>query len=310
MTYLSKYYTGEQPVALSPSAINEFITCSLRFYFHYIAGLSRPDEVVEEIDARILGNIMHKALKVIYTGLGQVHVDAAQLEKLLSQPHIVDSALDNAFSTELFGDSSGMSHRSLDGYNLIIRQIIRKYILQLIRAESRKDSFRLVSLEQKYITPIPVKVDSVPKLIHVGGIIDRVDSYNGKIRIIDYKTGSVKNRCSSVESLFDADNNQRNGAVLQVLLYTMVYGKLFPGTDVIPGLYFIRNSHASDFTSDIYLGTKKGSIDCYSEVSELFETLLEQRLASIFDRTEPFRQTGNLNSCRNCPFTAICRREE
>ena len=63
-------YSGSGEKILSPSALNEFLNCSLRFYFHHIAGLPQPEEVTEDIDARIFGNLLHKAMQILYGDLG------------------------------------------------------------------------------------------------------------------------------------------------------------------------------------------------------------------------------------------------
>ena len=47
--------SGEGTRYLSPSAINTYLDCSLKFYLRYVAGIGEPDEVKEEIDAAGFG---------------------------------------------------------------------------------------------------------------------------------------------------------------------------------------------------------------------------------------------------------------
>lgn len=42
---------------LSPSALNTYLDCSLKFYYKYVARLEAPDEVSSEIDAAKFGSI-------------------------------------------------------------------------------------------------------------------------------------------------------------------------------------------------------------------------------------------------------------
>jgi CRISPR/Cas system-associated exonuclease Cas4 (RecB family) len=293
---------------LSPSSINEFLNCPLKFYFHQIAGLPQPEEVAEEIDARIFGNLLHKAMKIIYTGFDQLQVTREKLESLLKEDHLIDLALDKAFSEELFGSQENTGNRKVEGYNLIIRQVIRTYMYQLIRSELESTPFLIKSLEKKFAASIPVVVEGKTIELQVGGIIDRIDMRQNNLIIIDYKTGSVKNTFSSVESLFDAGEQLRNDAVFQVLLYACIVDLVHPGNTVVPGLYFIRDSHSGDFSYSILQGAKKTAVTSYATVKEEFETLLHHHLTRLFNTREPFTQTTNLKVCTYCAYSGICRR--
>jgi ATP-dependent helicase/DNAse subunit B len=109
--------------------------------------------------------------------------------------------LDVAFSEVLFREDPGAKKRKAEGFNLIVRQVIRMYMHNLIRADMETGPFSIVSLEERYVTPLPVLQNGRKVRIFTGGTIDRIDRVNGRIRIIDYKTGSVKNQFASPESL-------------------------------------------------------------------------------------------------------------
>jgi hypothetical protein len=302
-------YLSDESKLLSPSGINEFLNCSLRFYFRHIAGLPQPEEVAEEIDARIFGNLLHSALKHIYAGFGHSLITREKLEIALQHELVINDALDKAFSEVLYAEKSGAGVRKPEGFNLIVRQVIFTYIKQFIKAELESCPFTIVSLEKRYATAIPVTVKGIRSALKVGGIIDRIDSQDGKIRILDYKTSSVKSIFTTVESLFDASEKLRNDAAFQVLLYASVYDKLNPGNIIVPGLYFIRNSNSEDFSYSLHFGAKKEVLSSFAVVKQEFEELLNINLARLFDLKEPFAQTANPKVCRYCPYAAICRRE-
>ena len=52
---ISKYDVNSNPNAfkISPSALNSYLDCRLRFYFSYIANLKKPAEVSAEIDSAL-----------------------------------------------------------------------------------------------------------------------------------------------------------------------------------------------------------------------------------------------------------------
>jgi ATP-dependent helicase/DNAse subunit B len=231
------------------------------------------------------------------------------LEAVLKEEEILVSALDKAFDKVVFGVESGESERKPEGFNFIVKQVIYSYIKQFLAADAKSCPFTLISLEQKYYAEIPVKVNGTSHSLRVGGIIDRIDLCKGKTRILDYKTGKVMNSFKSVESLFDSGEKNRNDAAFQVLLYACVYGKLNPGTDIEPGLFFIRQAHSPDFSHAISLGSKKEKLMSYTLVGPEFENFLQMSLSGLFDFSEPFKQTENLRICTYCPYASVCRRE-
>jgi len=302
-------YTGENGKLLSPSAINEFLNCPLRFYFHYIAGLPQPEEVSEDIDARMFGNLLHRAMYILYRNMGYSAVTPERLHELLKRDDIIDRALDTAFREELFGEDSGNSNRKIEGFNLIVQQIIRTYVRNLIKADSETGPFTIVDLEKRVETAISVLIEGQSISLRIGGTIDRVDKQNGLFRILDYKTGTVKRAFSTVESLFNGAEKIRNDAVFQVLMYAMVYSRINPGINTIPALCFVRGSHAENFSYHIHYGEKKRKLETYSEVGSEFEFHLGYHLSGLFNTHEPFIQTTNREICNTCPYAVICRRE-
>ena len=52
--------------SLAPTALTAWLYCRLRFYFSNITGIREKDEIIEEIDAPLLGNIVHHAMRQIY----------------------------------------------------------------------------------------------------------------------------------------------------------------------------------------------------------------------------------------------------
>jgi hypothetical protein len=301
-------YLGNDGKLLSPSAINEFLNCPLKFCFHHLLDLPQPSEVAEEIDARLLGNLLHKAMKILYSKFGTKPVTRELLEALLKEEGSIDTALDKAFNEELFGISEGTGLRKIEGYNLIIRQVIRTYIHQLVSAEMESEPFSIISLEERYKTAFNLSVDGSPVELQIGGIIDRIDLRQGSTVIIDYKTGTVKNSFTTIESLFNSENRLRNDAVFQVLLYAHIYDDLYPGNKIVPGLYFIRGSHSGDFSCLIKHTARKETLNSYASVKQEFEPLLRQNLIRMFSSGEPFTQTQNLKVCGYCTYAAVCRR--
>jgi CRISPR/Cas system-associated exonuclease Cas4 (RecB family) len=302
-------YTGRDAKTLSPSALNEFLNCPLKFYFHHIASLPQPEELIEEVDARLFGSILHATLKLLFRDLRNILITEEKLSAGLKNEQFLNECIDEAFNAEFYKAQPGEGRREPRGYNLIVRQVIYSYIRQFVRLELSSCPYTIVSLEEKFFIPVKIKVRGAEKEIKIGGIIDRIDRQQGFTRILDYKTGSPKNKFSSVAALFNGEEGQRNDAVFQVFLYSHIYQKLYPDEKIKPGLYFLRQSFEEDFTTNIFTGNKKSQcIDDFSVVHEEFESLLTENLERLFNFELPFEQTINLNSCRYCPYAMICRR--
>ena len=55
--------------SLSPSAINTWLSCRMKFYFQYVNRLREPESVSADIDPAMLGNILHDIMKNLYSAL-------------------------------------------------------------------------------------------------------------------------------------------------------------------------------------------------------------------------------------------------
>ena len=51
---------------LSPSAINTYMSCPLKFYFNYVVGLRPIDEVSDDVDKAMFGTIFHDVMHHLY----------------------------------------------------------------------------------------------------------------------------------------------------------------------------------------------------------------------------------------------------
>jgi CRISPR/Cas system-associated exonuclease Cas4 (RecB family) len=293
--------------ALSPSAINEYFNCPVRYYFHHVAGLPQKEEVTSEVDARMFGTILHDTLKAIYSTFEKEVVTKEKIISLLKDDSLITGALDLAFSNALSGVKTDSIIREPEGYNLVIRQVILKYVRQFLKTEMKACPFTVHALEKPYYANLSLKVKGISVKINIGGTIDRIDQRDGVVRILDYKTGSVKDRFNCIESLFDGTENERNDAVFQVFLYSWVYEQLHPDERILPGLIFFRQSHDEDFSNSILMG--KQPINDFSKVRDEFETLLKSGLEDLFNADLPFTQTPNLKTCKYCSYKLICRRE-
>ena len=295
--------TGEK--YLSPSALSSYLRCSLQFYFKYVAELREQDELSEEVDAPLFGNILHQAMNYLYIDFVGKEINAEIIQSILKDKEKVSNAIDKAFKEEYFKAESKINYT---GKNIIIRELIEKYIYQILKVDKKLAPFELVSLEDTW--GMEVSLES-KKTIKLGGKIDRIDKHDNRIRIIDYKTGSDKLEFKNVEALFSDKKNDQNSAVFQTFLYSQFYKeKDAPLMPITPGIYSVRKIYANDFDFRITQSENrtKTLINDYNELSEEFIKNLNQLVSNIFNPEISFTQTEETKNCEYCAFSKICHR--
>jgi hypothetical protein len=119
--------------------------CQLQFFYHYVSGIIEPDNDDEDaIDNRIFGNIFHLAAHLLYKKLIQKsrYIVATDIEYLLQTGVDIERAVDKAFKRELFQiKDDARPLPPLDGLQIINREVIIKYIRQLLEIDSRLAPF-------------------------------------------------------------------------------------------------------------------------------------------------------------------------
>ena len=292
---------------LSPSAINAYLDCPLKFYLRYIAGIGEPDEVLEEIDAAGFGTVVHDTIRLLYEEIaeGGGIISRERLEQL--GPDKIESVLTSVFRDHHF---RGSRKAVIEGRNIIILRVMARYLKKIIETDRRIAPFHLVSVEKSYQRELLIPIGDKETRIRLGGKIDRVDRIGDILRVIDYKTGDAKQGFPDIEALFDSKLSSRNGAALQTLLYAWLVSAEHPGERVMPGLYVMKALYSEDFDPALTMGSyrQRSRIDSFADLEEKYLELLKETLSHIFNRDIPFVQTEVEANCRYCDFAAICNR--
>ena len=279
---------------LTPSAINRYMRCPLQFYYRYVAGLKEPDQPddEQELDNRIFGNIFHEAADIIYHQLPK-RITTDLLEQLLKNKIQIERAVDEAFHKIL-------PNAPIGGLHLINREVIIRYLRQLIDIDRQLAPFTILGLECDVVRPLGSKMK-------IGGRIDRLDQLaDGRIRVLDYKTGSHQPRpLPDVEAIFDATQlRNHSDYYLQTFVYADIVRRNNPQHPVSPALLFIQ--HAASEGYDPTLKFDREPITDIQPFSNRFNELLEQKVDEIFSPSTPFIPTADRNICRTCPFAPFC----
>ncbi len=287
----------------SPSALNVFRNCSLRFYFQYVARLRETEDVEETIEAATLGNVVHDVLQKLYTPFLNKNVVVHDLKKMLP---LVESLVRKSFKEEYEGGE-------LDyGKNLLVVKVAEMFVSNFLQREMAilqkdKTELRILSLEDLYSCELEIKPENSDTSYPVKykGKCDRIDSLDGTVRIIDYKSGSVLSRDLVLKEWDLLMGGNKQDKIFQVLFYAFVYSKnhISANHAVKAGIISFRNLSAGFMP----VKTPEGDVIDQNVLDE-FENSLRELTKRLLNTEMPFLQTSNPDHCVYCPFVAICNR--
>ena len=305
---LQKYYRNDAKNFLSPSAINTFIDCKLKFYYKYVAGIKAFEKPAEEIDPSLLGNILHSAMHNIYSSYKENTLNNEELLNIIKENDLIEKILLNAMSKEYFKKSISADEIELQGRNFIIFNILKKYIKRILEYDSSIAPIHIIGLEHNIVHSFEINVNNELINVRIGGNIDRIDEVGSNIRIIDYKTGKVESKFTSFDELFSpSDLSKSKKEIFQALLYAIILNSDDkPKLPIKPVLYSLREIFNTDFKPEILFN--KEPVINISEVQNEFIEKLKLLIIEIFHNDVPFEQTTDLQRCKYCDYKIICHR--
>ena len=304
---------GEWTPRLTPSALDTYLYCRLRFYFKYVQELYEPDELQEELNPMVFGNILHDAMEILYKQfLKKNKTDIIAPNDFFGLDGGVDVAINRAFIKHY--DVKNETKFKLEGRNIIAAEIIRKTILKILQFDQQYAPFKVLGLETStrdgYTVDFPIEVEGAPMVIGIKGKIDRLDMKQGRVRVIDYKTGKDAKEFSNINSLIDRDDPKRNKAAFQVFFYSYLFYKTYRGSyeAIEPGLFNSRDLFDQDFNWQLKekAGRQTQVVTEFRDYLEPFENLINTLLTEIYDPAVPFDQVTDDSKCRFCPYKEIC----
>lgn len=199
---------------ISPSSLSTYLRNPLDFYEQRVFNVNEVEEAEEIVSARTLGNIVHGALEDLYTPyIGHIlhENDFKNIEK------IKDKTLQEHFSKE-YKDGH------LDkGPNYLIYKIAERIVDGVLSKDTttaKENEFVIRALESKHEVDFAL---TNGKIVKLKGVIDRIDSVNNQIRIIDYKTGYAKDISVKTEEIETVYKKEDKAKQLQLIFYAHLF---------------------------------------------------------------------------------------
>ena len=268
----------------SPSALTSYIRNPLEFYFQKILRLSEFEEVEETVAANTLGTIIHDTLEKFYQPLEN---SLLAVDDLVGMKNRVHDEVTAQFKKTFRGGTFSK------GKNLIIFEVAKRYISNFIDREIAEveagNTIKIRKIETDLTLEIPIRELDFPVKIH--GKVDRVDEYNGQLRIIDYKTGLVNQGDVEIMDWEELSKDYKFSKAFQVLTYALMMNKDLPIHGAEAGIISFKNL-ASGF---LKFGTKtsaysKRDQQITAETLETFTIELKKLILEICDPQLPFTE--------------------
>ena len=305
---------------LSASALQNYLACPAKFYYHTVKRLTPENEVTESVDAGMFGTVYHDTMWSIYCGEDAMAADGGMDKTLMGRfrpmPWVKKDYIMSWLKRKKEIKSkvkslicSQLNTEEVTGRDIVVADVIVEYVLKTLQCDleqielSGRDGFELLGLELKFTGTF-----AGHRFI---GYVDRLDSFEeGTVRVVDYKTGKVSDKekmdidDGSAEAVADAifgkDVKDRPKIALQFHIYDMLLDSAgqTDGKRLLNCVYSVAGMF-----SGLPETTERNSM-FHRLASERLELLLEE----ISDPDVPFARTCDTVQCEYCDFKMICGR--
>ena len=285
---------------VSASSLIKYISCSLSFYYHYIAKIVPKKEIEEFAESSTLGNVVHKSLEECYpTGLLTERI-------LLDIQKIIPMKIKLLFKEKLSNNSlsSGKNYLSLKVLQRLIFSFLNLEIK--ILKENLKKNREVKILAHELEINYCLSVNSVN--VSLRGFIDRVDVVGDELRIIDYKTGKVDIGDLTFENIDELFINPKKSKAFQLLMYVYLYAKKNPksiGSKITAGIFSFKNLKSGLLCLSVKEKSKIDKLVISEEIINSFEEKLKSLLLRIMN--DDFVETEDEKSYEWIDYSSIYR---
>ncbi|HEX8408147.1 MAG TPA: PD-(D/E)XK nuclease family protein [Thermoanaerobaculia bacterium] len=288
-----------ETLRLSPTQLEDFGECPQKFLLKHILRVEDIDHPERELQIhhREKGSLDHRVLEKFYRSLDET-------ELRVPLPDALTRRLDELID-EQFDDYESVA----PPFNRTVRDIERRATKRLLRDFVTSDIADLLAnnlvprhfeyrFGAKHKTPAdhpePYVVEAGGAPVRVEGTVDRIDTGDGRFRIVDYKSGKALRHANLGEKI-------DRGVRLQLALYAMAVAEFFRADA----------ESVSGTIKPLVLGDIKPAKFAFA-LHEKRDALLETLtifIRAILSGTFPAfpNEDDDFNSCKYCPVNHSCR---
>jgi hypothetical protein len=266
----------------SPSALTSYIRNPIDLYMQKILCINEAEEVEENIALNTLGTIIHQTLEVLYTPF---------IGKFLTESDI-QSCISN-LNTEVLKQFKLVYKEGeiTKGKNLLAFEVAKRNIYNFLNVElediKNGQAIKILYLEKSCERVLTHA--SLPFPIKIAGKVDRIEQREGKIRIIDYKTGKVEKANVALKSWNGLTQDIKNDKIIQILAYAFMFEHESNNDDVEAGIISFKNLKSGFLPFTFKIGKEEKSI-IDKEILDLYMEQIVLLLSEILDSTRAFEE--------------------
>ncbi|MEY3236173.1 MAG: hypothetical protein RI883_274 [Bacteroidota bacterium] len=293
--------------SVSASTLNKYLSCPLDFYYRYVMEFGEESEIEEEVESNTFGTFIHNVLEEMYTPFARhdkqgvlkaakpKNLTSMDIDKMLKQ---YEGLITKEFLEYFNKDKDAFS----SGKNLLSYQMALELTKRILEQEkkfiaSQTEMVFIEYLELELKADMEIEVFGEKKTLRFKGFIDRIDSIGGKIRIIDYKSGKVKEDDVVVKKINEDLIKTFGGTkhALQLALYCYLFRENFGELPEQASIYSLINIKDGIFP----LSSKTSTVE---EVINLFPDFVVQLCEQIYNKDMPFTHDtkAQFNYCLYC----------
>ena len=299
---------------LSVSALNNWLSCRLKFSLTHLLGLQELPPLTAELEARHEGTLLHETMEYLYADLIGTTAEPSDFKNLADH---VESLVRTRLLTEL-----GQPGPKLTGEAYLTEQQLVRRVQEILEKDEAYAPFEVVGLEMKYECPLEVNFQDKSYLVKCKGTVDRIDRLSdGSILLLDYKTGKHQAKPLQQEATLPMvvdevfrSRTVKNQAILdqinQALFYLWLYRRLHPETNAREFVWYsfdtigerrFRRKQLSELIPDTTLD--QNFFDAY-------EQALIHQIQFILDQSTERHPTDQIQLCKTCDLANLCWRED
>ncbi len=274
----------------SATALDTYLNCPLQFYYSYVLDLGKKEEITGEIERADVGKFVHRVLSSYFS---------RRLNRVLREADIdleeMDNLIENLFDREYGANPTGAVY--------LLKAQIKEHLKDYL------SRYRIPLIKEKQVTIMGVEepVEATLNSYKLKGRLDVVEKRDGKICIIDYKSGSYAKKLKINFDKLDPDNRDSwDEAVgsLQLPLYLILYSQRH-GIKIndLRAMFLLlgRSLISKDIELPLF------DIDDGGANFDGLKTVIFGLLKEIADPDVPFTAASNRkNNCPKCDFQYIC----
>ena len=306
---------------LSPSALQNYIDCPMRFYYYTIARLKKEKEVAELMDPAMIGTVYHNTMWALFTSEEEMRSDKVYdkrdrkpepmakvtkeyLESWKNRDKDIRRKVESLMREELGVDE-------IVGRNLVTVSVIVRYVQETVKRDIElldhhgAGYFKIVGLER------PLKANLYGQEFY--GVADRIDRIGESpfVRMVDYKSGKddpsvlatdQTNAEQMAKMIFGEEKD--NGKKVKAGLQFFVYDKMLEANGIAE-LGNVANTMYA--TASLFSDAPQVCV-----LNPVFAQEMDSRLENLINEIRnphnPFEMTSDESKCKMCDFRMICGR--